>query len=144
MNNTTTNTENERLMEIREIIFTPQIKKDCKNESTEKFSNIIKSMGDLDYCNYYFFPNGWFLSNKVSHHINKSPKLYECEYCEDRYECLVEFVKDDILILRNGVFYPKYNIYGDEYTEHQIDSMEIVHQLTKEIKDVRTMSGELV
>ena len=43
-------------------------------------------------------------------------------------------IKDDIMIERDEVYYPFYDIYRNEYTEDQLKAMEKVYNLTKELE----------
>ena len=57
---------------------------------------------------------------------------------DERYDFplydLLDDIREDIMTYRNEVYYPLYDIYGNEYTKDQLKAMEKVYNLTKELE----------
>ena len=134
MHNAHLNENETKPQRVDRIHFIPQIKVDCEGDYSAD-----EIMDTLNVYNICFFPNGWFLSNEIANKIGKYPQIYDSDFDIDERDDfplydLLDDIRDDIMTERDGVYYPFYNIYGNEYTEDQLKAMEKVYNLTKELE----------
>ena len=134
MHNAHLNENETKPQRVDRIHFIPQIKVDCEGDYSA--DEIMEELNDSYEC---FFPNGWFLSNEIANKIGKYPQIYDSDFDIDERDDfplydLLDDIRDDIMTERDGVYYPFYDIYGNEYTEDQIKAMEKVYNLTKELE----------
>ena len=134
MHNAHLNETETKPQRVDRIHFTPQIQIDCEGDYSA--DEIMELLNDYNIC---FFPNGWFLSNEIANKIGKYPQIYDSDFDMDErddfplYDLIMD-IRDDIMTERDGVYYPFYDIYGNEYTEDQLKAMEKVYNLTKELE----------
>ena len=134
MHNAHLNENETKPQRVDRIHFIPQIKVDCEGDYSA--DEIMEELNDSYEC---FFPTGWFLSNEIANKIGKYPQIYDSDFDMDErddfplYDLIMD-IRDDIMTERDGVYYPFYDIYGNEYTEDQLKAMKKVYNLTKELE----------
>ena len=100
-------------------------------------SEILDTLKTFDTYNISYFPNGYFLSKEIIEKINISPIIKNGDMDEVNISdnhLPIEHIREDIMTLQCGIYYPKYNPKGEEYTEYQIECFETVYRTTEEIE----------